>query len=624
MIVGPDISFGRALEYLIQSPTITWDLETSGLRPFHGDHLIGVATLPENGPACYWPFRHKRGVNLNERCIPYVLDTLCAPGKTLVGHNSVRFDGTMAAKESPRALAALVSGGGGVKHEDTIIDALLANENEPSFSLDSLGKKYLGDAAQKEANKARLLASLRAQHPRLRSPRQLMGHMADLTPEETAIYACGDVVDTAALRELYHPHLETWGLTALRGEMYEYARLLAKIERRGMAVDAELCQARVTACHAAQATLLAEIRASLGPKFNPNSPPQVSSTLGLPDATKDSLKISDHPLAGKILEYKRLGKMAGTYYQAILDLRDPHGIIHPQMNLSRDPRDLGGTRSCRLSCSNPNFQNLPARSKDWYMQVRDVVVSRPGRSLIKLDYQRAEMWLGAHYSGDQSLYEAYHAGRNLYKELAVNAGLHPEDDYTAAKITWLMIQYGAGGAKIADMHGWPHVSIGEYELEWGKEIQAWRDPEWRVYMAQQGPKIKRAFFELCPGIKDEMRATEEEARERGSIRLWTGRAIHFDGKYTMPFSAWNRKIQGGVAEMIRLAMQRLEKPLEQHDADILLQVHDELVLEAPDEAVHDVARLARGIMTDFDFWLPPRVDISVGKRYGGTVAWEDI
>lgn len=621
MLVGPEIGYGRALAYIVSSQTNVWDLETDGLRPYHGNRIVGVAALPDAGPPMYFPFRHRRGANQPLRHLESLLNTLATPGKILIGHNSVRFDGPMAAQDSSDALRNLVMSGA-VQHEDTIIDALLANENEPSFSLDSLGKKYLGDAALKEQRKGALLASLRAQHPRVRSPRSLMGHMADLTPEEVEPYACGDVLDTRALRDLYRPHLELWGLTALRQEMFGYARLLARIERTGLAVDSELCAERAAACRQAQAGLLTELRASLGSKFNPNSSPQVCSVLGTPDATKEMLRESTHPLAQKVIGYKRLGKMAGTYYQAILDLRDSDGIIHPQMNLSRDPRDLGGTRSCRLSCSNPNFQNLPARSDEWYMQVRDVVISRPGKTLIKLDYERAEMWLGAHYSGDPALYEAYHEGRNLYKELAVNTGLDPEKDYTKAKITWLAIQYGAGGAKLAQMHGWPHVPIGELELQFGKEIHQWRDPEWRVYMAQQGPKTKKGFFQLCPGIKDQMRELEEEARERGSIRLWTGRAIHFDEKYTFPFSAWNRKIQGGVAEMIRVAMQRLEEPLEYYGADILLQVHDELVLEAPDEAVHDVVRLAQSVMTDFDFWLKPRVEITVGKRYSKTMRWD--
>lgn len=623
VLVGPDISFGRALAYLASSSEIVWDLETDGLRPYHGNRIIGIATLAENGAACYFPFRHKQGANLSPGKIGPILEALTASGKTLVGHNSVRFDGPMAAFDSDAALQKLVLSDG-VQHEDTIIDAMLANENEPSFSLDALGKKYLGGTAQKDERKKELLANLRRQNPRLRSPRQLMGRMADLPPESVEPYACGDVLDTRALRDLYRPHLEAWGLTSLRQEMFQYARLLARIERTGVAVDSELCEQRTTLCLTAQDRLLTELRAHLGQKFNPNSSPQVCKAIGTPDASKEMLRASEHPLAQKIIEYKRFGKMAGTYYQAILGLRDSNGIIHPQMNLSRDPRDLGGTRSCRLSCSNPNFQNLPARSDEEHMRVRDVVIARPGKTLIKLDYERAEMWLGAHYSQDSALYEAYHSGRNLYRELAANVGLDPVTDYTKAKITWLAIQYGAGGKKLAEMHGWPHTPIEELEGLFGVPIARWSDPEWRVYMAQQGPKTKRGFFELCPGIKYQMQEIEEEARERGSIRLWTGRAIHFDGKYTHPFSGWNRKIQGGVAEMIRVAMQRLENPLEQHDSEILLQCHDELVLEAPDSEVGPVARLARDVMTDFDFWLRPRVEISVGKRYGQMKKWEGV
>src|SRR5207249_1038588 len=97
-----------------------------------------------------------------------------------------------------------------------------------------------------------------------------------------------------------------------------------------------------------------------------------------------------------------------------------------------------------------------------------------------------------------------------------------------AKIGWLAIQYGVGAWKLAKMFGWPFKSVADLEREFGKPAHAWGDPEWRVYKAQRGVRTKDEFFEMCPGIREMMDSLMERADTRGSIRLWTGRAIHFD------------------------------------------------------------------------------------------------
>lgn len=614
-IVTPE-NFGHALNVISRCRDLTVDLETTGLHPYHGDRLFAVAVEAE-GTELLFPFRHMRidGTwhpdNLPESYLPFVLGAITREDVRLLGHNFIRFDCPMIAAEGEQYARRLLLSDD-VGKADTIIDALLANENEKSFSLEALGLKYLSVESRKSELSASLLTRLqeiaRTFGVKTKMKKNLMGYMKYLTPEEVTPYACNDVTECRLLRKMYEPYLERWHLTSLSKEMYQYARLLARIERTGMRVDVAECHRRAAKCDDDRPAILQAIREDAGlPEFNPQSPIQVRKLCGTADAEAETLILSGHPLARKIVEYKRLGKVAETYYRGIAGLADVNGIIHPQMNVSRDPRDVGGTRSGRLSCSNPNFQNLPKRSKDWYMQVRDIVLAREGRLLYSGDYERAEMWLGGHYSGDASLYEAYHQGRNLYKELALNAGLDPVEDYTAAKIGWLGIQYGAGAKKVAQMFGWPFEH---------RDTFPEGDDGWDQYNAQRSVRFRREFFDLCPGIKQMMYDLMARAEQVGSLRLWTGRVIHFDGKRTRSFAGWNRMIQGGVGEMVRLAMQRLEKALDTMDAEMVLQVHDEVVVEGPVEREEDIKRTMKTVMETFDFRLRPRVDVKTGISYG--------
>lgn len=620
MIVRAD-NVEAAMARVSRCDDLTVDLETTGLAIYKGDRLFSIA-VEADGVPLYFPFRHRVGQNLEPRVLDGLLQALTRPGVVIGGHNFIRFDAPMLAQESDAVRRRLLEPGG-VRMWDTIVDALLTNENELSFSLDYLGRKYLGGEAAKHGQQEALMAHLRAlPEGRRQKVRALKGRMAELPPEVVAPYAEGDVLDTRRLRDKYVPNVEAWGMTALAWGMYDFARLLAKIERRGLRVDLAECERRIRACQAEQDALLQSLRQETGNRtFNPNAPRQVMALFGTEDAERDTLLRTRHPLAERVITFKRLGKMASTYYANMLERADADGVIHPQMNLTRDPRDQGGTRSGRLSCSNPNFQNLPKRSKDWYMQVRQVVLSRPGHVLNPNDYERAEMWLGAHYSRDESLAEAYYAGRDLYQELAERT----ETDRQGAKIDWLSIQYGVGAAKLSRMNGrdWPFVPVDALERRFGKPADTWGNPEWETYFAQKGPAVKREFFRLCPGIKAQMNDIAAEAERRGHIRLWTGRVIHFDGRYTRPYAGWNRKIQGGVGEMVRIAMQRLEPVLDTYGAGMVLQVHDEIVNEVPEGRVHDVIRATRDVMTDFDFWLRPRVEAHVGTTYGGVTPYEE-
>jgi DNA polymerase-1 len=206
--------------------------------------------------------------------------------------------------------------------------------------------------------------------------------------------------------------------------------------------------------------------------------------------------------------------------------------------------------------------------------------------------------MAAHYSHSKALYGVYHGGRDLYEELAKRVG----GDYQAAKSAWLSIPYGSGVTALMRRYGW--------------------SPE-------KAAQVRAGFFAEYPEIEREMRKAAAEVMQTGGITLWTGRRLHFNAdmkraiaqrkrqsvESDVSYMAWNSLIQGGVGEMVRIAMQRLERPLAAVGAFMILQCHDEIVVECPVDAVDAVLALTCEQMTAFDFWLRPRVECERGENY---------
>jgi DNA polymerase I-like protein with 3'-5' exonuclease and polymerase domains len=533
----------------------------------------------------------------------------------------VRFDALLLALEGERWYRLLLELDG-VPLEDTGLHAQLHNECEPDASLDALGQRYLGDSAVKRARKAELLAALRALYPtrsvaamrklhpgeqlstaelRVLHPQlkdgDLMGHLAELPPKQVAPYATGDLADTRALRDFYRPLLASAGHDTLAHELGDFSRLLARIEHRGLLVDRQLCVERISALRAESAAQLAALRAVTTPTFNPHSPKDVQAVFGFTGSTaKGVLATLDDPRAQMIVDCRRTRT---TVYDGLLKALDADDILHPRFHLARGVDDTGGTRTGRLSSSDPNLQNLPKRDiTNPLLAARQAIIARPGFVLLKFDYEKAEPWMAAHYSRANALYAVYHGGLNLYDELAKRVG----GDYQAAKSAWLSIPYGSGVTGLMRRYGW----------SWEKAEQ-----------------VRAGFFEEYPEIEREMRKAAAEVMRTGGITLWTGRRLHFNAdmkravarrrqqsaESDVSYMAWNSLIQGGVGEMVRIAMQRLERPLAAVGAFMIIQCHDEIVVECPVDVVDAVVALTCEQMTAFDFWLRPRVECERGENY---------
>ena len=249
--------------------------------------------------------------------------------------------------------------------------------------------------------------------------------------------------------------------------------------------------------------------------------------FGLTGSTsKDVLAALDDPRAQKVIDCRRTRT---EVYDGLLKSLDADDILHPHFHLARGVDDAGGTRTGRLSSSDPNLQNLPKRDiTNPLLAARQAIIARPGFVLLKFDYDKAEPWMAAHYAHAKALYDVYHGGRNLYDELSKRVG----GDYQAAKSAWLSIPYGSGVAGLMQRFGWSQ---------------------------EKAEQVRTGFFAEYPEIGEAMRRTAAEVMQTGGVTLWTGRRLHFNAdmkraiaqrkgrpyEHDVSYMAWNTLIQGG-------------------------------------------------------------------------------
>jgi len=575
-------NYAALLRHFEKATDLVADLETTGLHPFSGHRLCGVA-LEAGGVSAYFPFRHKEGQNLSPDLLSPLLD-LWVSGVPVTGHNLVRFDNQMIAMERPDLVNKLVLSDQ-IPSGDTMISAYLNDENELSYKLENLASCYRVVKFDPKAEEEKLVAELARRGWRNKDAKS---HLWELPPEVVEPYACNDVTLTRGLKTYYDYVLQSQGLLEIEREMLNYARIAARMERVGLKIDRARLEEQRDRTAARRDRWLEEIRSTAGADANPNSPPQMCKWLGVSSTKAELLNRMEDPRAKLLQRYRKAVKAVGTYHEPILALLDENDILHPQYNLTRDSRDAGGTRSGRLSCSNPNFQALPDvdRDVDKIYGVKECVIPREdGRCFLAWDLERAEMWLGGSLCGEEAIFQAYVENLDLYDVMAEEIGITRKQ----SKTLFLGLQYGMGAPLLAYKLG---CSV--------EEAKAWRSK----------------FHSLYPKIREKMQALSDLAERYGYVKLWTGRRIHMTGK-TVPFHAWNRCVQGGVAEIIRTAMARLENKLEALDSEMVLQIHDELVVECPLAAAKEVNHLVVTAIETFpDMKLPPRTSPRWGLSLG--------
>jgi len=606
--IAPSVTAGyrtvdsqKALEGLVEelsrSPALALDTETTSTDAMVAD-LVGIAVATKEGQAHYIPVGHAPGAGSQLSPAP-VLDQLrpiLEDARVAKYAHNAKYDLTVLARYGVKARGLAF---------DTMIAEWLIDPASRNLGLKNLAWARLNV----EMTPITFLIG--------KGKNQIT---IDQVPvEQVAQYAGADVDMTYRLVGLLESELEEKELWSLftKVEM-PLIPVLAEMEMKGVALDIPFLQKMSRQLQERLATLEREIHDQVGYPFNINSTQQLSDALftklGLPTTglrktasghystaadVLEGLK-DQHPVIGLILEQRELAKLKSTYVDALPQLVNPHtGRVHTSYNQT-------GTVTGRISSSNPNLQNIPIRTEVG-REVRRAFVAGKGSVLLAADYSQVELRIMAHISQDPGLLEAFRRGEDIHTSTAATIMGAPAEAVTPdmrrlAKSVNFGLSYGQGSHGLAQQTG---------------------------LSREEADHFIKTYFARYPRVKEYIERTKRQAKEQGYVETLLGRRRYFpelkrEGKahgniiaaaYRM---AINAPIQGTAADILKIAMIRLHQALRERNlkSRMILQVHDELVLEVPKGEVDTVAPLVREIMENaFQLDAPLKVDVKVGKNW---------
>ena len=571
--------------------TVSVDLETTSIAPTKAE-IVGVSLAIEGYAPAYIPLRHRYlGVpkQLGRELVLQKLKPLLEDESIKKIGQNLKYEHTVLARAGIQLQGI---------SEDTMLAAWILDSARTSYSLDSLSREVLGhdtiaysDVTGKGKNQ--------------------IGFDEVEIPLATP-YAAEDADVALRLAQNFAPKLEDEALVSLYRDIeLPLIPILAKMEATGILVD----QNRLRSLSTEFARRLGEIEEKayelIGSRINLASPKQLShlffEELHYPVIKKTKTGYStdhevletlaaDYELPKVILEHRMLTKLKNTYVDALPK------IIHPQTGRIHTSFNQTGTATGRLSSSNPNLQNIPIKGEDG-RRIREAFIPEPGFKLVAVDYSQIELRVMAHFANDPSFIEAFEKGEDIHARTAREVlGMGEEVDSELrrqAKAINFGILYG----------------LSEFGL--AKQLKISRSDA-RDYI--------KNYFSRYPGIKSFMEETIATGKSRGYVETITGRkrllpelnsrnATRRKGAERV---AMNTPIQGSAADLIKIAMINVDKALRNRrlKARLLLQVHDELVLEVPKEEVDEVSKVVKdemvGVMT---LRVPLDVEVGVGDHW---------
>lgn len=430
--------------------------------------------------------------------------------------------------------------------------------------------------------------------------------------DRASFYACEDADITWRLHQTFAPLLKERKLEALFNEIeVPLIYVLARMEEAGIAIDLQLFQSLQQEIEQRLGLLEKEIHDLAGEPFKINSPKQLQEILfnkiGLKPIRKTKTGYStdvdvleqlapEHPLPKKILEFRMLEKLRGTYVEALPKLvHSETGRIHSSFNQA-----VAATG--RLSSSDPNLQNIPVRTELGRRIREGFVPGGPDRKLISADYSQIELRILAHLSGDAAMAKAFENDVDIHRDTAARVfgvegdAVTPEMRRQAKAVNFGVV-YGISAFGLAR-----NLGIGQ------KEAQQFID----AYFAQY-PGVRKWLDETLERAKREEYVTTLLQRRRYLPEL---RSSDVNVRRAAERAAINTPVQGSAADIIKQAMLEVDKALTGQDAQMLLQVHDELVVEAPTAQAEAVADTMRQIMEGtITLHVPLKVDVGIGRNW---------
>ncbi len=589
-----------------EAGVVAVDTETTALDAMVAD-LVGVSLAVAPNVACYVPLLHRGGSDLfgsglEPDQIPAaeaiaILKPLLEDRSVLKVGQNLKYDWLVLVRHGIAIAPA----------DDTMLMSYVLDAGLNSHGMDKLSELHLGHATipfSEVAGTGKAMVTF------------------DRVPiDKASAYAAEDADVTLRLWRIFKARLAVSG----RQSVYETLErplipVLARMERRGVAIDRQILS-RLSGDFAQKAAALEdEIQQLAGERFNVGSPKQLGDILfgklGLPGAKKtatgqwatgagvlEDLAEQGHALAARILDWRQLTKLKSTYTDALPTyVNAATGRIHTSFSLA-------ATTTGRLSSSEPNLQNIPVRNAEG-RQIRTAFIPEKGMKLISADYSQIELRLLAHIADIPQLRQAFADGIDIHAMTASEMFGVPVKDMPGevrrrAKAINFGIIYGISAFGLANQLG-----IGREEA---------------------GAYIKK-YFERFPGIRAYMDETKAFVRNHGHVTTIFGRVCHYpqassknpQERAFVERQAINAPIQGSASDIIRRAMIRMEGALADAGLNVrmLLQVHDELVFEAPEAEVERALPVIRKVMIDAPF---PAVSLKVPLQVDARAAsnWDE-
>jgi len=556
------------------------DTETTSLDPMRAG-LVGLSIAVAPGEAWYLPFAHHPSSDMLERRdvvnLPPLSDPGLAPLVALlgdpavakIGHN-IKYD-WLVLRRAGVALRGVAF--------DTMIASFMIDPGKRSHGLDTL-------ALEQFNVQLRLYGDLVGKGRSERS-------FDEVPVSEAADYCCADSDYALRLRQRFAPTLADHHLERLFHDVeMPLIGVLADMEWEGIAIDGAHFARLANQMRGELSQLEHDIHQQAGVAFNLNSTPQLRHVLfeklqlpvlkkGKTGASTDAEVLEElagmgHAVPRLLLEYREIAKLLSTYLDVLpAEVNPATGRIHTSFNQI-------GAATGRLSSNDPNLQNIPVRSARGE-EIRRGFVPRPGHRFIVADYSQIELRLLAHLSGDAAFVEAFRAGGDIHRQTAALIfGVAPEavtaEMRGRAKTINFATIYGQGPHALARQLGIPY---------------------------EDARRFIDDYFVRFAGVRSFLDRTVEEAKQRGYVETILGRRRYIPELKDKNFSvrafgertATNSPLQGSAADLIKVAMIKVSDAVRAgFEAKLLLQVHDELVVEAPQAEVEEVARLVKDCM----------------------------
>jgi len=582
------------LRKLAAAPLISFDTETDSLDYMRAQ-IVGVSFAAAPGEAAYVPLGH------DYAGAPHQLDR----NKVLQALKPVLEDMTKAKLGHHLKFDAHVLANYGIalngQRFDSMLESYVLNSVATRHDMDASAVRYLG------------VKTIQFEDLTGKGAKKITFNQVDV--DRAAECAAEDADITLQLHQAIWPQIE-----AVPGLKFVYENIeqplvpvLFRMERAGVLVDRGLLKTQSAELASRMLELQALAHKEAGGAFNVDSPKQLQEILfgklgipvmrktptGQPSTAEDVLEelAETYPLPKLILEYRGMAKLKSTYTDNLpLQINQSTGRIHTSYHQA-----VAATG--RLSSQDPNLQNIPIRTQEG-RRIRQAFIAPPGHSLVAADYSQIELRIMAHLSGDASLLRAFAEDRDVHQATAAEVFSTPlaevsADQRRSAKAINFGLMYGMSAFGLARQLGIPRGDAQKY---------------------------MDLYFERYPGVRRYMEETRRQARERGFVETVFGRRLYLPEiqsrnaalRQYAERSAINAPMQGTAADIIKRAMIEVDSWLQSSriPARLIMQVHDELVLEVADEAVETIVGQTRTHMIRAaDLSIPLKVDVGVGRNW---------